>query len=110
MPSMQYVFGNKPAIFQQDNAPCDTAKAVKEWIDANNIQVLSWPGNSPDLNQIENIWDHLARQIAKEKFQHGKELLEKLKVTWQEIPLPCLERLIGVNRHLNKLICRTGFV
>ena len=63
-------------------------------MDANNIQVLSWPGNSPDLNPIENIWDHLARQIAKEKFQNGKGLLEKLKVTWQEIPLPYLEKLV----------------
>ena len=94
VPSMKHLFGNQPAIFQQDNAPCHTAKAVKEWTDANNIQVLSWPGNSPDLNPIENIWDHLARQIAKEKFQNGKELLEKLKVTWQEIPLPYLEKLV----------------
>ena len=94
VPSLQHLFGDQPAIFQQDNAPCHTAKVVKEWIEANNIDVLSWPGNSPDLNPIEHIWDHLARQVAKEKFSNGQELLDTLKVEWEKIPLCLLEKLI----------------
>ena len=46
-------------IFQQDSAPCHTAKAVKLWIAKNNIQVLPWAGNSPDMNPIENLWELL---------------------------------------------------
>ena len=94
VPSLQHLFGDQPAIFQQDNAPCHTAKVVKESIEANNIDILSWPGNSPDLNAIEHIWDHLARQVAKEKFSNGQELLDKLKVEWEKIPLCFLEKLI----------------
>jgi len=40
----------------QDNATCHTAKSVKVWMDENRIQSLTWPGQSPDFNPIENIW------------------------------------------------------
>ena len=43
-------------IFQQDGAPCHTAKKVKDWFEANEVPVMSWPAQSPDLNPIgENI-------------------------------------------------------
>ena len=41
--------------FQQDSAPCHKAKAVSTWLQTKNINVLQWPGNSPDLNPIENF-------------------------------------------------------
>ena len=94
IPSMQHLFGDQPSIFQQDNAPCHTAKVVKEWTEANGMKILSWPGNSPDLNPIEHIWDHIARQLAKQKFRNAEELLNNLKVEWKKIPLPILEKLI----------------
>ena len=39
--SMQHFFGDQPAIFQQDNAPCHTAKDVKDWTEANGMKILS---------------------------------------------------------------------
>ena len=42
-------------IFMQDGAPCDRSKVAKNFLDSNNIDLLEWPGNSPNLNPIENL-------------------------------------------------------
>jgi len=60
LPSARDLFGAaNEYIFQQDGAPCYTAKKCKKWFTENNIEVLDWPGNGPDLNPIENLWSWL---------------------------------------------------
>jgi hypothetical protein len=38
--------------FLQDGAPCHTSKRVMKYLKENNVSVLDWPGNSPDLNPV----------------------------------------------------------
>ncbi|GFV79960.1 transposable element Tcb2 transposase [Trichonephila clavipes] len=51
-------------IFMDDNAPCQRAVLIDDFLETENIQRMSWPANSPDLNPIERVWDMLGRQIA----------------------------------------------
>ena len=45
------------SYFQHNGAPCHQTKAVKKWLSEAGIEILGpWPGNSPDLNPIENFW------------------------------------------------------
>ena len=43
------------AIFQQNSAPCHKAKIITNCFKKMKITALDWPGNSPDLNPIENL-------------------------------------------------------
>ena len=47
--------GDTDFIFQQDGAPCHTAKVCQTWFMENKIKLLELPGNNPDLNLIENL-------------------------------------------------------
>uniref|UniRef100_A0A8C7M569 Tc1-like transposase DDE domain-containing protein n=1 Tax=Oncorhynchus mykiss TaxID=8022 RepID=A0A8C7M569_ONCMY len=54
----------KPArFFQQDNAPCHTARSIKVWIEDHQIKTLSWLAQSPGLNPIENLWNVIKRKM-----------------------------------------------
>jgi transposase len=48
----------------------------------NKVNVLEWPGNSPDLNPIETLWFRLKR-IVRERHPTNKPLLiEAIIFAW----------------------------
>lgn len=94
-------------LFQQDNAPCHTAKVVKAFMEDKKMEVLAWPANSPDLNPIENIWGILKGRVAKRSPATKEELKEVLLEEWDNIT-PELIRNCIKNMPERVMACRNA--
>lgn len=96
-PSQGVHASNSPTfVFQQDNAPCHTARLCKEWFKKNKIDVLDWPGNSPDLNPIENLWSTLKRLVANERPSSKRTLIEAILKSWNHaVDATSLQNLVA---------------
>lgn len=91
-------------IFQQDNAPIHTAKNVMQYLRNENINILKWPPQSPDLSPIENAWAILKIRIAEEKPQNLNELKQCVYRNWRNISQnECLKLVDSMQERLGKL-------
>ncbi|CAF4153084.1 unnamed protein product [Rotaria sp. Silwood2] len=70
---------NKNWAFMPDNAPPHISKYVMKWCKDNQIDVLKWPATSPDLNRIENLWDHIDKELRKMKPKNVIELQDMIQ-------------------------------
>jgi transposase len=84
-------------IFQDDNAPCHTAKSTVKWKESKLIDSLEWPSQSPDLNPIEHLWDELERRIRRDKVKpkNKAELFAALEREWGRIHSNVIDNLVN---------------
>lgn len=69
--------------FLQDGAPCHRSKIVSAWFkERPHIKLIDWPGNSPDLNPIENAWSWMKTQLQDSKATSLPQLQEEIRQLW----------------------------
>lgn len=96
-------------LFMQDNDPKHTSNQTQCWLIAEGVEQLNWPANSPDLNPIEHLWEHLKQKFSGQ-YGGGKEgLFRAVERVWSEIPPDVIRNLVdSMPRRLEAVIKARG--
>ncbi|GFW82270.1 retrovirus-related Pol polyprotein from transposon TNT 1-94 [Trichonephila clavipes] len=87
IPQLEEWFPNgEPYIYMQDEAPCHTARSIKAFLAEQNIPLLDWPGNSSDMNPLENVWELMKRKVSKDVITNETQLLQRIICVWNHHP------------------------
>ena len=79
-PDLKRAFPGENGIFQQDLAPCHSSRKTVKFFQENQVSVLDWPGNSPDLNPIENLWAIVKCRLRKTDCTTSRKLVEAITI------------------------------
>lgn len=97
-------------VFQHDNDPKHKSKVVTDWLKNQNINVLPWPSQSPDLNPIENMWDQVDHKIRHKTYRNVNELLAALREAWRTMDMSYIQKLIeSMPRRCAEVIKQKGY-
>ena len=64
------------------------------FFEENEIQVIPWPPQSPDLNPIENLWAYLKGRLEEREIHGMAELEVAVRAEWNAVPLERLRTLV----------------
>ena len=95
--------------FQQDNNPKHISAIIKSYFQRNNINVLPWPSQSPDMNPIEHLWGYLKTRVSERLLSNIKQLKSIIKQEWEAIPKELCQKLMNsVERRVEALFKAKG--
>jgi len=98
-------------FFQHDNDPKHTARSTKEWLEDNEIKVLGWSSQPPDLNPIEHLWNEVDLRISNypRKASSKETLWEILQEVWNGIePEVCQKLILTMPKRLGDVCSAKG--
>lgn len=96
-------------IFQADNDPKHTSKRAKNFLESKQINVMTWPSQSPDLNPIEHLWNDVDKIIKQKKPSNLDALYAIIEETWKNIPIDrCLSLIQSMPRRCDAVLKNKG--
>ena len=86
-------------------APIHNSKRTRTSPECNEIPILKWPGNLPEMNSIENIWNIMTKDIGNHMPSLKEEMWKRVCEVWYSLVLNVLEELnSSMPRRISDLI------
>lgn len=88
--------GDAGVLFMQDGAGAHVKDESLRMLEELGVKVIAWPGNSPDLNPIETIWNLLKRRIQ-EKYSlvtSRAEMVAVWEAEWELLDIGTINTVI----------------
>ena len=96
-------------ILLHGKATVHTSKLTSNYLNRNNIYIITLPECSPDLNPIENIFADLKRKLSKENISSVKDLEKHIRNFWLKLQKPYLTKLVNsMPNRLQEVMKRNG--
>lgn len=98
-------------VFQHDMPPAHNAASTREFLRQRKVPVLEWPGNSPDMNILENMWAETARRVGMDRTlpRNRDELILRVQNAWGSIPVSYIHQLYkSIPKRINALLVAEG--
>ncbi|KAG1664878.1 Transposable element Tc3 transposase [Nymphon striatum] len=111
LPTMRRDFPDGDGIFQQDLAPCHTSCKMRTFFEESGLEVLDWPGNSPDINPIKNLWVIMKRRLQKEDCSTMTKLISAGIRAWyhdEELAKMCSNLVESMPNRVQMLVKAKG--
>ena len=81
LPEMNKIMKNS-VILLFDNDPKHRSLKALEFCKEDNIKIIDWPSNSPDLNPIKNIWAKIKNTLCRQEFENINKLRKRVEKEW----------------------------
>ena len=104
-------FPDGDGIFQQDHAPCHTSRKMRTFFKESGLEILDWPGNSPEINPIENLWAIIKQRLLKEDCSTMAKLISAVIRTWyhdEQVTKMCSTLVESVPNRVQMLVKAKG--
>ena len=107
IPAAKAMFKGKEFGILMDKASAHTGGDVSAKLDKEGVKCIdSWPGNSPDLNWIENLWGTVQSKVSGKCFKSLSAWKVAVEQEWGAISLSVLKSCAGSMRERVRLCIR----
>ena len=81
----KYNLNLEELLLLEDHDKKHTCNVATQWKDRRGVHVMEWPGWSPDLNPIENLWSMMKPKVKARNSTSAQELKDSILEVWQEL-------------------------